>query len=147
MRLEASVIVMHSFVTAEGIRVTAECARGAGADRHASVPCGARVTACRYRKSVIWGNVVGRQKETCLPMNLRQFQEAVWHWRGMGCGPSEPGYDSGEVISAVEAILEFGEVSWHVLAADGTVSTGDGRFDVPESRVDPFECWGAGCCC
>ncbi len=46
---------------------------------------------------------------------------------------------AGEVVSAIEAVIEFGEVSWHVLGADRTVGAVDRGFDIAECGVDPFE--------
>ena len=46
---------------------------------------------------------------------------------------------AGEVVSAIEGVIEFGEVSWHVLGADRTVGAVDRGFDIAECGVDPFE--------
>src|SRR6516225_7080158 len=48
-------------------------------------------------------------------------------------------HHSGEIVSSVETIFEFGEVARYMLVPDGTVSAGDGAFDVSEGRVDPLE--------
>jgi hypothetical protein len=43
-----------------------------------------------------------------------------------------------EIVSAVEAVLEFGEVAGYMLVADGAVSASDGALDVAEGGVDPL---------
>src|SRR6266550_3019072 len=55
-------------------------------------------------------------------MILSQFEEAVWHWRGSDCDIAEAWHHGGEIVSAVEAVLEFGEVAGYMLVADGAVS-------------------------
>src|SRR5712672_2498565 len=45
----------------------------------------------------------------------------------------------GEIVSAVGAVLEFGEVARYMLVADGAVSASDGALDVAEGGVDPLE--------
>src|SRR5215472_16662008 len=72
-------------------------------------------------------------------MILSQFEEAVWHRRGSDCDIAEAWYHGGEIVSAVEAVLEFGEVEGDMLVADGAVSAGDGALDVAEGGVDPLE--------
>ena len=42
-------------------------------------------------------------------MILSQFEEAVWHRRGSDCDIAEAWHHGGEIVSAVEAVLEFGE--------------------------------------
>jgi hypothetical protein len=44
-------------------------------------------------------------------MNLRHFEEAVWHRRGSDCDVAEPWHHGGEIVSAVEAVFEFGKVA------------------------------------
>jgi hypothetical protein len=44
-------------------------------------------------------------------MILSQFEEAVWHRRGSECDIAEAWHHGGEIVSAVEAVLEFGEVA------------------------------------
>src|SRR6201984_1587924 len=78
-------------------------------------------------------------------MMLSQSEEAVWHWRGSGCEIAEAWHHGGEVVSAVEAILEFGEVAGYMLVADGAVSASDGALDVAEGGVDPLEGRVQGC--
>src|SRR3974390_816849 len=73
-------------------------------------------------------------------MILSQFEEAVWHRRGSDCDVAEAWHHGGEVVSAVKAVFEFGEVAGYMLVADGTVSTSDGALDVAEGGVDPLEC-------
>src|SRR5215831_10028762 len=65
-------------------------------------------------------------------MILSQFEEAVWHRRSSESDVAEAWHHRGEIVSAVEAVLEFGEVAGYVLVADGAVSTGDGALDVTE---------------
>src|ERR1700680_3465274 len=72
-------------------------------------------------------------------MILSQFEEAVWHRRGLGCDIAEPWHHSGEIVSAVEAVFEFGKVAGYMLVADGAVSASDGALDVAEGGVDPLE--------
>src|ERR1700731_2471881 len=43
-------------------------------------------------------------------MMLSQFEEAVWHRRSSECDVAEPWHHSGEIVSPVEAVFEFGEV-------------------------------------
>src|SRR6202030_1854868 len=72
-------------------------------------------------------------------MILSQFEEAVWHRRGSEWDVAEAWHHGGEIVSAVEAVLEFGEVAGYMLAADGAVSASDGALDVAEGGVDPLE--------
>src|SRR5262249_53022222 len=58
-------------------------------------------------------------------------------------GPAKAWDHSGEVVSAVESVLELGEVSWDVFAVNGPVGSHDRSFDVSERGVDPFERWRA----
>jgi hypothetical protein len=72
-------------------------------------------------------------------MSLSQFQEAVWHWRGPDAGPCQTRDHGGEIISSVEAVFELGEVAGHMLTADGAVGSNNGRLDIAQGRIDPFE--------
>src|SRR5215472_7132776 len=72
-------------------------------------------------------------------MILSQFEEAVWHGRGSDCDIAKAWHHGGEIVSAVEAVLEFGEVAGYMLVADGAVSARDGALDVAEGGVDPLE--------
>src|SRR5437879_9889837 len=72
-------------------------------------------------------------------MMLRQFEEVVWHRRGSDCDIAEARHHGGEIVSAVEAVLEFGEVAGYMLVVDGAVSASDGALDVAEGGVDPLE--------
>src|SRR5690242_1776192 len=72
-------------------------------------------------------------------MILSEFEEAVWHWRGSDCDIAEAWHHGGEIVSAVEAVLEFGEGARYMLVADGAVSASDGALDVAEGGVDPLE--------
>ena len=51
------------------------------------------------------------QKPTRLRMILSQFEEAVWHRRGSECDIAEAWHHGDEIVSAVEAVLEFSEVA------------------------------------
>jgi hypothetical protein len=72
-------------------------------------------------------------------MILSQFEEAVWYRRGSDCGIAEAWHHGGEIVSAIKAVLEFGEVAGYVLVVDGAVSASDGALDVAEGGVDPPE--------
>src|SRR5712691_914899 len=77
-------------------------------------------------------------------MILSQFEEAVWHGRSSDGDIAEPRHHGGEIVSPVEPVFEFGEVSGDMLVTDGTVSASDGAFNVPEGGVDPLERGGQG---
>src|SRR6202007_2419571 len=70
---------------------------------------------------------------------LSQVEEGVWHARGSDCDIAEACHHGGEVVCAVEAVLEFGEVAGCMLVVDGAVSASDGALDVAEGSVDPLE--------
>src|SRR5262245_57441261 len=70
-------------------------------------------------------------------MILSQFEEAVWHRRGSDCDIAEAWHHGGEIVAAVEAVLEFGKVAGYMLVVDGAVSASDGALDVAEGGVDP----------
>ena len=72
-------------------------------------------------------------------MILSQLEEVVWHRRGSDCDKAEAWHHGGEIVSAIEAVLEFGEVAGYMLVADGAVSARDGALDVAEGGVDPLE--------
>src|SRR6516164_9450031 len=72
-------------------------------------------------------------------MILSQFEEAVWHRRGSDCDIAEAWHHGGEIVSAIKAVLEFGEVAGYMFVADGAVSASDGALDVAEGGVDPPE--------
>src|SRR5689334_7781217 len=72
-------------------------------------------------------------------MILSQFEEAVWHRRGSDCDIAEAWHHGGEIVSAVEAVFEFGEVAGCMLVADGAVSASDGALDIAEGGVDPLK--------
>src|SRR4051812_49485801 len=72
-------------------------------------------------------------------MILSQFEEAVWHRRGSDCNIAEAWHHGGEVVSAVEAVLELGKVAGYMLVVDGAVSAGDGALVVAEGGVDPLK--------
>ena len=71
-------------------------------------------------------------------MMLSQFEEAVWHRRSSDCDVAEPWHHSGEIVSPVEAVFEFGKVAGYMLVWDGPVSARDGALDVAEGGVDPL---------
>jgi hypothetical protein len=77
-------------------------------------------------------------------MILSQFEEAVWHRRGPDCDIAEAWHHGDEIVSAVKAVLEFGEAAGYMLVADGAVSASDGGLDVAEGGVDPLEGRGQG---
>ena len=58
---------------------------------------------------------------------------------GSDCDIAEAWHHGGEIVSAVEAVLEFGEVAGYMLVVDGAVSASDGALDVAEGGVDPLE--------
>src|SRR6201984_3886403 len=72
-------------------------------------------------------------------MILSQFEQALWHRRGSDCDIAEARHHGGEIVSAVEAVLELGEVAGCMLVVDGAVSASDGALDVAEGSVDPLE--------
>src|SRR2546429_6314122 len=72
-------------------------------------------------------------------MILSQVEEAVWHRRGSDCNIAKAWHHGGEIVSSVEAVLEFGEVAGYMLVVDGAVSASDGALDVAEGGVDPLE--------
>src|SRR5512147_1016577 len=72
-------------------------------------------------------------------MSLSQFEETVWHWRGLYGGPAEAWHHGGEIIAPIEAVLELGQVARDVLLADRPVGGGNGGLDVAERGVDPLE--------
>jgi hypothetical protein len=63
------------------------------------------------------------------------------HWCGPDGGPSEAVDHGGQIVSSVEAVFEFGEAAWDMLAVDGAVGPCDGGLDVAERGVGPFEGW------
>src|SRR5215472_14911720 len=93
----------------------------------------AAIPARRARRSL------PSQRSSRLRMILSQFEEAVWHRRGSDCDIAEAWHHGGEIVSAVETVLEFGEVAGYMLVADGAVSASDGALDVAKGGVDPLE--------
>ena len=59
--------------------------------------------------------------------------------RRPGAGVGEPLGHGVELVAAVEAPGEAGEVALGVLRADVMIGAGERRLDVAQSRVDPFE--------
>src|SRR3974390_2650371 len=72
-------------------------------------------------------------------MILSQFEEAVWHRLGSDCDIAEAWDHGGEIVSAIKAVLEFGEVAGYMLVADGAGRGRDGALGVAEGGVDPLE--------
>src|SRR5512132_4379567 len=72
-------------------------------------------------------------------MKLSQFEETVRHGRGAHGSPAEPGEHGGQIVAAVEAVLELGQIARDVLVADRPIGADDRRLDVAESGVDPLE--------
>src|SRR6476469_7792317 len=70
---------------------------------------------------------------------LSQFQEAVGHWGGPDRSPCEARDDRGQIVSAINAVFEFGQIARDVLAVDGTIGSGNGRLDIAQRCIDPFE--------
>jgi hypothetical protein len=68
-------------------------------------------------------------------MILSEFQEAVGHGWCSDAGPCEARDHGGEIVTAVEAVFELGEVSGDVLGADGAIGPGEGGLDVAERGV------------
>jgi hypothetical protein len=54
-------------------------------------------------------------------------------------GPCQARDHRGKIVSAVEAIFEFGEVARHMLCVDGAIGSNDCSFDVAERCLDPLE--------
>src|SRR5512134_2079781 len=57
----------------------------------------------------------------------------------MSSGPGEALDDAVELVAAIEAIGEAGEIALGVLAADMVVGAGNGGLDVAQHRVHPSE--------
>src|SRR4029453_4869172 len=57
----------------------------------------------------------------------------------MGGGPGEALDDAVELVAAIEAVGEAGEIALGVLAADVVVGAGDRGLDVAQHRVHPSE--------
>src|SRR5260370_34929642 len=72
-------------------------------------------------------------------MNFSQLQEAVGHGGRAHAWPYEVRDHRGKIVSAIEAIFEFGEVARHMLGVDGAIGSNDCGFDVSERWVDPLE--------
>ena len=56
-----------------------------------------------------------------------------------GGGPAEVGDHGGEIVAAVEAVLELGQIARHVLVTDGVEGAGQApsswrRGGLPEGR-------------
>src|SRR5260221_7529406 len=72
-------------------------------------------------------------------MNVSQFEKAVRHWRGPKSHERETRNHRFEPVSAIEAILEFSQISWHVFGAHGSVSSNQRGFNISQDGVHPFE--------
>jgi hypothetical protein len=68
-------------------------------------------------------------------MNLSQFEKAVRHGRGVNGGPAEAGDRSGQIVAAVETILELRKIARNVLFMDGIVGLGQAGFQIAEQGV------------
>src|SRR5512144_2051929 len=76
---------------------------------------------------------------SCLRMSLSQFEETVRHRRGADGSPAEAWEHGGEVVAAVEAVLELGQIARDVLVADRAIGADDRRLDVAQRGIDPLE--------
>src|SRR3954464_1445789 len=85
--------------------------------------------------------IPGAQRNSLLRISLGEFQEPIGHRDGSDGGPCETRDHGGQIVSLVEAVFEFGEIARDMFAVDGTVGSCDGRLDVAERCVDPFEGW------
>src|SRR4051795_7657098 len=56
-----------------------------------------------------------------------------------GGGPTEAGDHGGQIVAAVEAVLELGEVARDVFVADGVEGAGQTGLEVAEQGVGPLE--------
>src|SRR6202795_760545 len=74
-----------------------------------------------------------------LPSSLSQFEEAVGHWRGRGCGDGEAFVDGFEDKTAVEAPGECAEVARQMFGVDHTVRGQEAVLDVRQHSVRPAE--------
>src|SRR5271169_4708346 len=79
------------------------------------------------------------QPNSRLPSSLSQFEEAVWHRRGGGCGNGEPLVDGFQDKAAVEAPGEGAEVTWQMFGGDHAMGGHEAVFDIGQHRVRPAE--------
>src|SRR3954468_5481696 len=56
-----------------------------------------------------------------------------------GGGPAEAGDHGGQIVAAVEAVLELGEIARDVLVADGVEGAGQTGLEVAQQGVGPLE--------
>src|SRR3954464_1184226 len=56
-----------------------------------------------------------------------------------GGGPAETGDHGRQIVAAVEAVLELGEIARDVLVADGVEGAGQTGLEVAEQGVGPLE--------
>ena len=56
-----------------------------------------------------------------------------------GGGPAETGDHGRQIVAAIEAVLELGEVTRHVFVADGVEGAGQTGLEVAEQGVGPLE--------
>jgi len=70
---------------------------------------------------------------------LSHLQEPIWHRRGSRCHGEEPRSHGLEVMAAIEAVLQLGQVTWDMLLADGMAGARNGVLDVAEQGVGPVE--------
>src|SRR3954463_7954331 len=56
-----------------------------------------------------------------------------------GGGPAETGDYGGQIVAAIEAVLELGEIARDVFVADGVEGAGQTGLEVAEQGVGPLE--------
>src|SRR3954451_1195498 len=56
-----------------------------------------------------------------------------------GGGPAETGDHGRQIVAAVEAVLELGEIARDVLVADGVEGAGQTGLEIAEQGVGPLE--------
>ena len=72
---------------------------------------------------------------------MRDFEGVAGPWRGAGGDRGEAGEHLGQLETAVEAILELGEIAEYIAHSDRFQSSHDRRFDIPEHGIHPAETW------
>src|SRR3954449_7985760 len=55
-----------------------------------------------------------------------------------GGSPAETGDHGGQIVAAVEAVLELGEITRDVFVADGVEGAGQAGLEVAQQGVGPF---------
>ena len=56
-----------------------------------------------------------------------------------GGGPAEAGDHGGQIVAAVEAVLELRQIARHVFIADGVEGAGQTGLEVAKQGVGPLE--------